>query len=241
MKQADEAIDRVLTGLRESEAPAGLEGRILQAMRARVAMNSVENQPWWTWPRLAGCGALLAGLLVLVAVSVPHRVHRVAPEPVVARHVEPAPAVIAEKAAAVGQARVPPRVTKPLLVRVEAASGRKGAPDSNSAEDALAREEMLAPSHPAPPLPMTAQEKLFRQAVIEEHFDQLAMLNPEEREKANTKADDEFGNFFGTRKPSKQEEPVVRDGPKQKSVELKQDGNAPLAAPGASQASTGRR
>lgn len=220
MKQTDEAIDRVLTGLRESEVPAGMESRVLQAMQARVAAESVEKSVWWSWPRQAVYGALLAGLLVVVAVSVPHRVHRVTPEPVGARHVEGAPAVIAEKAAPVvqaRQARVPQRVAKPLPVRVETASaGQKGAPDSNAAEDALAREEMLAPSHPAPPLPMTAQEMLLVRAVRRHDPDELAMLNPEEQKKVEAKDEAAFKVFFGipdAAKPGPQDGTGTKDVP----------------------------
>ncbi len=242
MKQADEAIDRVLAGLRDSEAPAGMEGRILQAMQARVAAEPVEKPGLWSWPRMAGCGALLAGLLVVVAVLVPHRGHTSGQERVVAKQVAAAPAMAAEPPRPVMQARVRDRLAEPVLIHAKRAIViPKADVDSNAAEDALAQEEMLAPSHPAPPLPMTTQEKLFRQAVIGEDFDELAMLNPEERDKANAKADDEFKNFFGTKKPSIQEEPEAQGSAEGKSVEQKQDETVAVAATGASQASPGRK
>ena len=264
MKQADEAIDKVLIGLRASEAPAGMESRILQAI---ATAESREKQAWWmvfralppllrrnraagvvswqagtSFPRLRICGALLAGLLVLVALFVPHHVHKAAQEPVAAKRVEALPTANAERAVPVVLARIPQKQTKPSLVRGETTkAGHEEPTDSNAAEDALAREEMLAPSHPAPPLPMTAQEKLFRQAVIGEHFDQLAMLNPEEREKADAKEDGEFKSFFGTETSAKQEELAEHGAAEDKSVEQKQGETLPMAAIGASQANSGRK
>lgn len=204
MKQADVAIDKVLTGLRESEAPEGMEGRILQVMQARIAAESMEKQTWWwSWPRMAGYGALLAGLLVVVAVSVPHRMRRAAQEPVVAKQVEVASAPVAE-------ARVPRKATKPLLVRVEKQNaGQKGVQDSNAAEDELAREEMLAPSHPAPPLPMTAQERLLERVVSRHGLRDLAMLNAEERDKTAAREDEDFKKFFGIKDRAKEQQEEI--------------------------------
>ncbi len=217
MKQADEAIDRVLTGLRESEAPVGMENRILQAMQAHATGESAKRFVWWSWPRTAGYGALLAGLLVVVAVSVPHRAHQAVQEPGVRKRVEAEPVVTAEKATSVVEAAVPLRVQKPLLVRAEKVhAGQKDVQDSNAAEDELAREEMLAPSKPAPPLPMTAQEKSLIQAVRWHDPDELAMLNPEEQEKLEAKDEASFKAFFGildAAKPESQNGTGAKDAP----------------------------
>jgi hypothetical protein len=203
MKQADEAIDRVLTGLRESQAPAGMENRILQAMQAHATGESAKRFVWWSWPRTAGYGALLAGLLVVVAVSVPHRAHQAVQELVVRKRVEVEPAPVAE-------AKVPRKVTKPLLVRVEKQNaGQKGVQDSNAAEDELAREEMLAPSHPAPPLPMTAQERLLERVVSRHGLRDLAILNSEERDKTAAREDEAFKKFFGIKDRAKEQQEEI--------------------------------
>lgn len=216
MKQADEAIDRVLAGLRDSEAPAGMEGRILQAMQARVAAEPVEKPGLWSWPRMAGCGALLAGLLVVVAVLVPHRGHTSGQERVVAKQVAAAPAMAAEPPGPVMQARVRDRLAEPVLIHAKRAIVvPKPDVDSNAVEDALAQEEMLAPSHPAPPLPMTAQEKLLVRAVRRHDPDELAMLNPEEQKKVEAKDEAAFKFFFGIPDAAK---PEPQDGTGTKDV-----------------------
>jgi hypothetical protein len=222
MKQADEAIDRVLAGLRESEAPVGLEGRILQAMQVRAAAEPVEKPGWWSWSRMAGCGAVLAGLLLVAAVSVPHRAPKAGQEPVVATRVESAPMVTADRAQ-VDQVQAQSQVQVQAMQAQVHRMGAKGMPagaakvnagsqepaDSNAAEDALAREEMLAPSHPAPPLPMTAQEKLLVQVISRHDPDELAMLNPEEQEKIEAKDEEAFKKFFGIPDAAK---PEPQDG-----------------------------
>jgi hypothetical protein len=230
MKQADEAIEKVLAGLRASDAPEGMQGRILQAMQARAAAETGRNQAWWmvfralplflrkdgapaggtgfAWARIAGGSALLAGLLVVVAVLAPrHRgLYRDGKTPTLIQRTESRAAVVAGKRGPMIQAQEQPRMTKPVLVRAKSVpAGQRVAPvtDSNAAEDALAREEMLAPSHPAPPLPMTAQEKLLVRVVRQRDPDELAMLNPEEREKAAARDDEAFKKFFKIPDPAK--------------------------------------
>lgn len=252
MKHADEAIRKVLTGLRESEAPAGMEDRILQAMQARVAEAADEHSrsrfsAWWLAPyrRLAFAMVLAA----FVGGGVMHvTAHRAA------MHSGAAAARLADPTqAALPFVPPPDRAAHGGTAGVEQAGianttrGRSRTPGIAHADTpdgdrlgALAREEMLAPSHPAPPLPMTAQEKLFRQAVVGEHFDQLAMLNEGERAKAHAKADEEFKSFFGIDVPINQGAPVA-PGAADKPAEQKQDEAEPIAASGARQADAGRK
>ena len=213
MKQADEAIEKVLAGLRASDAPEGMQGRILQAMQARAAADEGDRAGWRMWlrmPALAVYGTVLAGLLVVVAVSMRHQAapQRVARLELKIKRTADRSDAASGPSAAVVPANVRHRAESSISHEVAARSGGQEvaayvAPDY----EALAVEEMRAPSKPTPALPMTAQEKLFRQVVIGEPSDQLAMLNPEEREKANAKAEDDFKAFFGIRESATSQDP----------------------------------
>ena len=76
MKNSEEAIEKVLAGLRDAEAPAGMERRILSALEDQ---ESVRTRLGWRWlrpiwlvmplrpvaTRVLVCGVALAGLLLL--------------------------------------------------------------------------------------------------------------------------------------------------------------------------------
>jgi hypothetical protein len=65
-----------------------------------------------------------------------------------------------------------------------------------SDEDALALSEMLAPSKPAPPLPLTSQEKLLAVVVHHGEPEELASLRPEVRARQMELSKAEFHDFF---------------------------------------------
>src|SRR5579862_7358523 len=75
MKNSEEAIDRVLAGLRDVEIPAGLERRVLEGLEERSAQTRVRSR-WFGFDlrgiplSYAACGVALAGVLV-VALVVP--------------------------------------------------------------------------------------------------------------------------------------------------------------------------
>ena len=74
MKNSEEAIDRVLAGLRDVETPAGLERRVLEGLEERGAARAgvCEGLAWCfvdarrDASELCGCGVALAGILVVV-------------------------------------------------------------------------------------------------------------------------------------------------------------------------------
>ena len=70
-------------------------------------------------------------------------------------------------------------------------------------QEALAVSEMLAPSKPAPPLPLTHQEKLLAQVVHQGQPEELATLRPEVRAKQMEISKAEYKDFF--------EPPPVKD------------------------------
>ncbi len=56
---------------------------------------------------------------------------------------------------------------------------------------------MLAASRPAPPIPLTLQEKLLLRVARSTDPAQLAMLNPEMRARQEAESNAEFRRFFG--------------------------------------------
>jgi hypothetical protein len=65
-----------------------------------------------------------------------------------------------------------------------------------SAEDALALSEMLAPSRPAPPLPLTHQEELLAEVVNRGGPEELSSLRPDIRARQMELSKAEFHDFF---------------------------------------------
>jgi hypothetical protein len=64
-------------------------------------------------------------------------------------------------------------------------------------DDSLAVREMRAASRPAPPLPLTKEEKLLLRIARTAGPEELAMLNPDERARREAESEAEFQQFFG--------------------------------------------
>ena len=110
------------------------------------------------------------------------------------------------------------------LVRV-AGSVRDSAGDS---EDSVAMSEMRAASFPAPPMPLTEQERLLLRMAHKNDPVELAMLDPKLRELQDAQEKAEFQMFFA-RPVVKQ--PATEDvaQPAQPVTEQKQPDQAPPA------------
>lgn len=202
MRDSGDAIEKVLAGLRDVAAPTGMERRILEGLEGRVS--AVEGRSGWrrlvrvgvTIPTKALiCGAALAGLVaVVLAIPAMRRIGR---------------APVSSKSGAVTGA---PIGTVPLVAaggsRVRLGTTAKGrdaglvrvadSPEANSAdEESLARSEMEAASFPAPPMPLTAQEKLLLRLVHKVDPVEMAMLDPKFRAMQEAEEKAEFQRFFG--------------------------------------------
>lgn len=75
---------------------------------------------------------------------------------------------------------------------------------STTPTDAQALADLHAPSQPAPPLPLTPQEKLFRHALHYGNLTQLAELNPEVRARQDAAETAAFKAFFPEPPPVQQ-------------------------------------
>lgn len=194
MKHPEEAIERVLAGLREAEAPQGMERRILQAAQAQA----VERKSWTVAAWLgARPWAVAAAGVVMLSLAASFAGHGRGRNRIEVASVKPnimstavAPAARLEEVHTEGR----PKRERGALSRRSNAGEAK--PEPLSAEDALAVSEMNAPSKPAPPLPLTRQEKLLAEAVHQAGPEELASLRPEVRDRQMELSRAEFHDFF---------------------------------------------
>jgi hypothetical protein len=194
MKDADGTIERLLAGLRDAEPPGGMERRILEALDGVEAREAVASASLWRLPFRPAIAMLLAGTVILmVAFTVEQH-----------KHVP-------------GQQLVP---LKPHGTPGQATEGLNGAPNivsslrvgqkpqrSNGAalrqlppvkhpHDAPAAGETQTASFPAPPLPLTEQERLLLRLAHRGDADNMAILNPDTRAAQTAKATEQFQQFF---------------------------------------------
>ncbi len=203
MKNSEEAIEKVLAGLRDVDAPEGMERRILNSLDESLDGlrdgESRRSRSGWrqvlpiglgmpVWPMGGGrviWGVALAGAFVLaVAIPTMRRFGRGSVES--RRGVAPA-----ESAGGVTRVQVVPRTNSEAVVksglRVSTGSQARlmgGAKAQRAAVDdldTLALEEMRAASQPAPPLPLTKQERLLLHVAHEGGPEELAILDPAKR------------------------------------------------------------
>lgn len=205
----DRAIDKVLAALRDAEPPAGMESRILDALDQHRSAPTSPTPRSWLLPRRAGlpraglAGALAASLVLAALVGLtllqPAR-QRSLPTP--ANHgpsTQPRPHPPADLAATShsnhsNSTRKPP--PSPSLKTASASQ----APSRDL--DALALSESLAPSLPAPPLPLTPQEQLLLRVLHRRDPDPLTDLNRELRAKQEAEQLADFDQFFNPSSPA---------------------------------------
>jgi hypothetical protein len=187
MENPEKAIERVLEGLRDAEAPVGMERRIVEGVRDRVAAGA--GHGWLRWRpiwletrRLAWSAGTVA---VLVAVAMLYTMRR-APDLPQRRVVVVVPAVGSKVAVANGGSVLP---TERPVSRVRRASVRVVDGGNSIA--------LGAANHPAPPMPLTEQERLLLWIVHKGDPVEMAMLDPMQRAARNVEEEAEFQRFFG--------------------------------------------
>jgi hypothetical protein len=237
MKKSGEAIEKVLAGLRDADAPAGMERRILDGLEERAAARSRSGWRGWlpVWlvapvrPVAVGslvCGAALAGIFV-VALAIP-AIRRLghAPLPVKGNAV---PAGSLRETNPEAAKRVRPALSRPgsrsLRVPAEAGETSAGGVEAGMDSDSIALDEMHAASQPAPPMPLTEQERLLLRLVHKDDPVELAMLDSMLDSKLRALQDSEdkaeFQRFFGqSTKQVVPEQPVTESvAPQQSTTE----------------------
>ncbi len=173
--QSDQTITRVLHALRDAPAPTGLEARVLHNLQqARAAQLAPRPTSFWSrltpWPidlRIPAATLAAAAVLVLLLThkhtTTPNYSVSIATEnsptsnPTIAT-TQPTPNHRMSQASLLKPAL--PQTSKPTRTPINSSL-----PETKlSPEDQLALEEASAPSQPAPPMPLTAQERLLLRA-----------------------------------------------------------------------------
>jgi hypothetical protein len=234
MNNSEEAMEKVLAGLRDAEAPAGMERRILNALEERVAGRS---RPGWrqmlpVWlvvparPIAVGClvcGVALAGLLAVV-LAVP-AIRRLGHAPAQAKKSAASVGSLASGALGVDAKNVVPASSR---LGGQFPGERKGEGKTNAGStetmldsDSVALEDLHAPSRPAPPMPLTEQERLLLRLVHKDDPVELAMLDSKVRDLQELEDKAEFQRFFGqSTKQASPEQPMTEQAmPEQSTTE----------------------
>jgi hypothetical protein len=215
IKNADEAVEKALAGLREVEPSPGLEQGILQAAEnagpvqsswlaglrfAIVARGRLNSARSWALPLACAIGILTA---FLIGLGVDSRLPKSAKQQARIFAADPN-----HRAGTKGAGRAPKpaqpdrRVEKEISeARGYATTGTKTREPVRStrqpmtAEEEIALAEMRAPSHPAPEAPLTEQEKLLLRIVHQGDPQLMAVLNPEVRAREQEQIQAEFQEF----------------------------------------------
>jgi hypothetical protein len=190
MRDADATIEKLIAAMRDAEPSAGMQPRILEAMKVHEAVSSdpLLHRPITRWllrPSVATpliCAAVLAASLI-VAIKVHQPLHAPANATGDSTHVnarrEAEPETVAQKR---------PIEPRRAASRVSARRPRAG--------DVSAARETQAAAYPAPPLPVTEQEKLLLRLAHRDDAENLSILNPDSQAALSAKATEQFQQFF---------------------------------------------
>jgi hypothetical protein len=207
MKNSEEAIEKVLAGLRDTEAPDGMERRILKALEDRALARSPSMwrrlRPLWLVAPVRpvatmslACGIAFAGLFAF-ALAIP-AIRRLghAPAQSLAQSkmnsvpVGSLPSATPETVAK--SAELPSQGSGARLIGRKNVSRAKAVRDS----DSEALNEMHDASFPAPPMPLTEQEKLLLRIAHKGDPVELAMLDPAVRAARDAEEKADVTKFF---------------------------------------------
>ena len=180
---SDKAIERVLAGLRDAEAPIGMERRILGAVQDRASVK-LARAPVWAWGVALAC--TMAGC---VAISMIYRTEHASVESKMHSIPVDSSSTVASEVAA--KSAPPPR-SRPSVLSKTNARRAKVVRDV----DSVAMREIQTASFPAPPMPLTEQERLLLRLAHQGDPEELAMLNNEMRAKQEAEGKTEFQRFF---------------------------------------------
>lgn len=195
MRDADATIERLLAGLRDAEPSAGMQRRLLSAMAASETVPSASPSHRFTLPWLLrtatatslACAvaftACLTGSLI-VAIKI-HQQHHV-----------PADVRGHSTSAAARQGNEPETVARKAAIAPRGTASRVKVTPTH-VPDVSAVEETQTAGYPAPPLPLTEQEKLLLRLAHRGDANDMNILNPDVQAKQSAKATEQFQQFFG--------------------------------------------
>jgi hypothetical protein len=194
MRDAERTIERLLAGLRDAEPPGGMEHRILEALDGMGAREVAASTSLWRRPLRPALAVLLAcAVIVMVAFTVQQRKHIPGQQLVPLKPkngLNGAPNIFSSLQ--VGQK--PERASVDQKVRSTRQTTSR-IPVKPS-QDAPAVGETQRASFPAPPLPLTEQERLLLRLAHRGDSGTAAILNPDARAAQTAKAAEQFQQFF---------------------------------------------
>jgi hypothetical protein len=225
-------IDRALSALRDAQPGHGLEGRILASLEHRTITAQPLRSHFSI--HLALWTATAAAILAIASMTILHyRVVRTR-NAVILSEASHSDAKSKDPNAARATTNPEPRSTTTLAHPTQTVSSRPerrslaavrsgetcisdhrdaGCPAldaerqdgaATTPTDAQLLADLHAPSHPAPPLPLTSEEKLFLRMLRYGNLTQLAELNPEVRAKQSADETAAFKAFFPDPPPLQQ-------------------------------------
>lgn len=186
MRNPENAIEKVLAGLRDTEAPLGLESRVMAAVEMRTSIQPIpaSRRAW----RMALAGAVAASLALAITAMYWHGYRlKQSKESVVA------PKSFSSEGPGRNIRSGSVRAREQIMTGRTKAPARKG--QQTGVDDAVLLSEMRAPSRPAPEEPLTDEEKLLLRAVRLGDPQVTAMLNPEVRARQEAESEAEFQRF----------------------------------------------
>jgi hypothetical protein len=188
-KSPKEDLERVLTGLRDSAIPDGMERRILAALENRASAPSSWRSIRPAWMKLAAaCSFAMAAALAFVFVPAIRRpVHapkRSTAGAILSKSLPPANAN--RNAAQGNDVQIDVSAARPKLQRMRPVRREEAAPQDKS----------HAASFPPPPMPLTEEEKLLVRAAHRRAPVELAELTPARRAVEDEQERVDFERFF---------------------------------------------
>ncbi len=176
MRDVDETIQILMAGFRDEEPPAGMQSRIFEALELHATVSPGSLVSWRLRPSVAMAFVCVAVLMVTLAIRIYRPVHRSANVTSQVTH---------------GNAR---QGARPETTTVKASAGlRRKAPRGSATPP---RETKLA-GYPAPPLPLTEQERLLLRLAHRHDVQSVAILNPDLQAAQSAEAAKQFQQFFG--------------------------------------------
>jgi len=189
MDPLDAQLERALASYTPAETPAGLEQRL--SARLAAAASASQRRPMFTLRWAWAAGAVVAVSLAIVAIHS----HRQTGDQAKVQSVPVArPMPAGEVARAEVTHPTQPARRADALRPAHTAAPAHAAASANTEEEA-SLSEMRAPSRPAPPAPLTAEERMLLRVVQRRDPEQMAMLNPQVRASKAAESDREFQSF----------------------------------------------
>ena len=210
----DHTIDRALSALRDAQPRSGLNGRILTALDHRATAQQTTrfriSAHIALWAATSAALIAIASLAILHHHATPANLARAPQSNLTSNTTDTAqlhlPAIARQRistAPALSIGRHPERsvAQRRTPVSTDAATPNT---DGITPTDAQALADLHAPSHPAPPLPLTPQERLFLHILRYGNVTELAELDPMVRAKQDADETAAFKAFFPDPPPLKQ-------------------------------------